>query len=140
MHLRDVETLGDLGLRDGFVEAQVDDHALASGQHLERALEVGAVFEQLEPRVGDADRVGERLRFLVGLAGDFAVERKQIVGLPELLRFEDLFFAGFEVPASSATVGLRPSSIASFSLARLTARLSSCSRRGTLTAQPLSRK
>src|SRR5665213_481322 len=42
--------------------------------------------------------------------------------------------------ASSATVGEWPSLTVSFSIARLTERLSSCNRRGTLTAQPLSRK
>ncbi|GAC1621932.1 MAG: hypothetical protein NVS4B13_12200 [Candidatus Elarobacter sp.] len=37
-------------------------------------------------------------------------------------------------------VGEWPSLTVNFSIARLTLRLSSCSRRGTLTAQPLSRK
>ena len=57
--------------------------------------EIGAVFEQLQARVRDADGVGESLRFLIGLAGDFAVEREQIVRLPELLSLEDLVFTGF---------------------------------------------
>ena len=48
----------------------------------------------VQARVRDADRVGERLRFLIGLAGDFAVEREQVVRLSELLRFEDFVFAG----------------------------------------------
>ena len=39
-----------------------------------------------------ADVVGERLRLLVAVAGELGVEREQVVGLPELLRFEDVFF------------------------------------------------
>ena len=35
--------------------------------------------------------------FLSALAGDFAVEREQVVGLTEFLRLEDLVFAGPEV-------------------------------------------
>ena len=40
-----------------------------------RALEIGAVLEQREAGVGDADGIGQGLRFLVVLARDFAVER-----------------------------------------------------------------
>ena len=48
VHLGDVEALGDLGLRDALVEAQVEDDALAPAQDVEGALEVRAVLEQLE--------------------------------------------------------------------------------------------
>ena len=94
MHLRDVEALGDLRLRDRLVKAQVDDHALAPGEDPEGSLEIRAVLEELEAGIGDADGVGERLRLFVGLAGDFAIEREQVVRLTQLLRLENLVFAG----------------------------------------------
>ena len=68
-------------------------------------LEVRAVLEQFERRVVLADVVGERVRLLVALAGDLGVEREQVVGLSEFLRFEDSS-SGF-VPRCSASLGDR---------------------------------
>src|SRR5581483_6813140 len=91
VHLGDVEAIRDLGLRDALVEAQVQNDALAAGEHLEGALEVGAVFEQLQPGVVLPDVVRERLRLLVAFAVELGVEREEVVRLAQLLRFQNVF-------------------------------------------------
>src|SRR5580704_6061127 len=46
VHLRDVEAFCDLRLRNRLVEAEIDNHSLAAGERVKRALEIGAIFEQ----------------------------------------------------------------------------------------------
>ena len=90
-------------------------------KHLESALEIGLVFEQVQARVVRARCNPRAFATFCRLRREFGIEREQIVRLPELLRFENLFFASrSDARRVRATVGLRPSLTDSFSIARLT--------------------
>src|SRR3954469_19142310 len=57
VHLGDADALGDLGLRQVLHEAEVEHDAVARGQGRERRGDRGAVLDELEAVVLDADRL-----------------------------------------------------------------------------------
>src|SRR3954471_11071863 len=93
VHLRDPDLLGDLGLRQAFEEAQVQDLPLTLVQHPESRREDGAVLGDVVLMLLRADRL-ERIELLAVLRPAAGRKRQRRVGAPGLERLEDLFLLG----------------------------------------------
>jgi hypothetical protein len=133
MHLRDVQSLGNLGLRSILEEAHPDDALCSFIQPFDQRLQGLSLFQG---RVRGLD-----------LSEDF---RSQEAGLPllgaqvqggglvdplQLPRFEDALLTDAEVCVSSAMLGERPRSRSRGALRWPRVMPNSRNRRGTLTAQ-----
>src|ERR1700693_5288213 len=83
LHLRDADSVGDLGLREILAEAQVEDLTLAAWQMASGREDRRVLIDQSEPLVLGSDRI-EAARLLVLLAGERRVKRHGAVCLGRL--------------------------------------------------------
>ncbi len=137
VHLRDADLLRDLRLRHVPEEPEQQDALLPGRQILQQRLERLAVLDALQGFVVRAERVRDR-RGLVVRVGD--VQGQRGVGVGRLQALQDLLLGDAQFLGQLMDRGERPCRWESSAVAVVSDSRSSWSRRGTRTAQPLSRK
>ena len=139
VHLADAEALGDLRLGHALVEAEVEHDLLPLGEAGDERAQGGPALGPVEVGV-EAAELAEQAGAVVVVAAA-GVERGRPVGRAGFDGLEHLVLGDCRPGRRSRDRwASRPSSCDRSSTTRVTRRCSSWTRRGTRTAQPLSRK
>ena len=139
LHLRDADSLADLGLGEVLGEAQAQDLALARRDDPHDVRDGGAILRQGEAALFDADDVAEGVAAVL-IGAPRRLQRRGPVGARGFERLRTCSASAPTFTPTSSTVGLRWSSRSRSETARSTFSARSCRSRGTRTDHVRSRK